>query len=39
MTSSYTPVMWTTVPFMALAALVYLSLGPYPDFKTAESQT
>jgi MFS family permease len=39
LTSSYAPVMWTTVPFMALAALVYLSLGPYPDFTEPENKT
>jgi MFS family permease len=33
-TRSYTPVMWTAVPFLAIAALLYLSLGPYPDFPT-----
>src|SRR5690606_17202189 len=31
-TQSYTPVMWTAVPFLALAAVFYLSLGAYPDF-------
>jgi len=35
-TRSYTPVMWTAVPFLAIAALLYLSLGAYPDFTTAE---
>lgn len=32
-TRSYAPVMWTAVPFLAIAALLYLSLGPYPDFE------
>lgn len=31
-TQSYAPVMWAAIPIMALAALVYLSLGRYPDF-------
>lgn len=35
-TRSYTPVMWTAVPFLALAALIYLTLGPYPDFNKQE---
>lgn len=35
-TRSYTPVMWTAVPFLAIAALFYLSLGPYPDFTKQE---
>lgn len=39
MTRSYTPVMWTTVPFLTVAALFYLSLGPYPDFTKPESQS
>jgi predicted MFS family arabinose efflux permease len=34
MTRSYTPVMWAAVPFVLLAALLYLSLGPYPEFST-----
>jgi MFS family permease len=37
-THSYTPVMWTAVPFLALAAVLYLSLGAYPDFDKAEGQ-
>jgi MFS family permease len=32
MTGSYTPVMWAAVPFVLAAALLYLSLGPYPEF-------
>jgi hypothetical protein len=32
MTKSYVPVMWTAVPFVLVAALLYLSLGRYPDF-------
>lgn len=32
LTQSYTPVMWTAVPFLGLAAVFYLSLGRYPDF-------
>lgn len=36
-TRSYTPVMWTAVPFLAVAALFYLSLGPYPDFTRREA--
>lgn len=31
-TRSYTPVMWTAVPFLAVAGVLYYSLGPYPDF-------
>lgn len=31
-TRSYTPVMWVAVPFVLVAGLLYLSLGPYPDF-------
>ena len=37
LTKSYTPVMWTAVPFLAIAALLYLSLGPYPDFTKQEA--
>lgn len=37
-TKSYTPVMWTAVPFLAVAALFYLSLGPYPDFTKQEAK-
>jgi predicted MFS family arabinose efflux permease len=32
LTRSYTPVMWTAVPFLGLAAVLYASLGSYPDF-------
>ena len=38
-TKSYTPVMWTAVPFLAIAALFYLSLGPYPDFTQHKETT
>lgn len=38
LTKSYTPVMWTAVPFLAVAALLYLSLGPYPDFTRQEAK-
>ncbi|HEX8055783.1 MAG TPA: MFS transporter [Novosphingobium sp.] len=38
LTKSYTPVMWTAVPFLAVAALFYLSLGPYPDFTKQEQE-
>ena len=31
-TRSYTPVMWTAVPFLLAAALLYASLGRYPTF-------
>lgn len=31
-TRSYTPVMWTAVPVLLLASLIYLSLGQYRDF-------
>lgn len=31
-TRSYTPVMWTAAPFLLAAALLYASLGRYPDF-------
>lgn len=31
-TRSYSPVMWTAVPFLLAAALLYASLGRYPDF-------
>ena len=37
-TQSYEPVMWAAIPVMALAALVYLSLGTYPDFDQAARQ-
>jgi predicted MFS family arabinose efflux permease len=37
-TKSYTPVMWTAVPFLAVAAMFYLSLGPYPDFTKQEAK-
>lgn len=36
---SYIPVMWTAVPFLLVAALFYLSLGPYPDFAKRETRT
>jgi MFS family permease len=36
-TRSYIPVMWTAVPFLAVAALLYLWLGPYPDFEKREA--
>jgi predicted MFS family arabinose efflux permease len=36
-TRSYTPVMWAAVPFLALGALLYLWLGPYPEFEKAEA--
>jgi MFS family permease len=36
-TRSYAPVMWAAVPFLAVAALLYLSLGPYPDFEKQEA--
>jgi predicted MFS family arabinose efflux permease len=36
-TRSYAPVMWTAVPFLALAALLYLTLGRYPDFEKREA--
>lgn len=35
MTGSYIPVMWTAIPFLAVAALLYVSLGSYPDFAKA----
>ena len=31
-TQSYEPVMWAAVPVLALAAMIYLTLGKYPDF-------
>jgi len=34
---SYTPVMWAAVPFVFVAALLYMSLGPYPDFNKREA--
>jgi len=37
-TRSYTPVMWTAVPFLAAAALLYMSLGAYPDFTGGEER-
>lgn len=37
-TRSYTPVMWAAVPFLAIAALLYLSLGPYPDFSKPNAE-
>jgi len=36
-THSYTPVMWAAVPFVLLAALLYLSLGRYPEFDKQET--
>lgn len=32
LTDTYTPVMLAAVPLLALSAIFYLSLGPYPDF-------
>lgn len=38
LTKSYTPVMWAALPILALATLVYLSLGRYPDFQPGTSK-
>jgi MFS family permease len=35
-THSYEPTMWAAVPILAVAALLYLSLGKYPDFTKRE---
>lgn len=35
---SYVPVMWTAVPFLLVAGLLYLSLGPYPNFSRPRAQ-
>lgn len=32
LTRSYTPVMWAAVPVLVIAAILYLSLGRYPEF-------
>lgn len=32
LTGSYDPVLWATMPLCALAALLFLTLGPYPEF-------
>ncbi|MCB2074878.1 MAG: MFS transporter [Novosphingobium sp.] len=32
LTQSYEIVLWAAVPVLTVAALLYLSLGPYPDF-------
>lgn len=34
---SYEPVLWGTIPLFALGALLYASLGPYPDFEKRET--
>jgi len=35
-TQSYEPVMWAAVPILMLSALLYASLGPYPDFSESK---
>jgi len=35
---SYDPVLWATIPLCALAALLFLSLGPYPDFTEPKAE-
>jgi MFS family permease len=35
-TQSYEPVMWAAVPVLAMAAMIYLTLGKYPDFSNNE---
>jgi MFS family permease len=35
---SYEPVLWATIPLFALGALLFASLGPYPDF-TKQKET
>lgn len=35
---SYDPVLWATAPLCAFAALLFLSLGPYPDFAEPEAE-
>lgn len=37
-TQSYEPVLWGTIPLFALGALLFASLGPYPDFSKQESE-
>lgn len=37
MTLSYEPVMWAAVPVMTVSALLYVSLGSYPDFSRDRS--
>lgn len=37
-TQSYEPVLWAALPCLALASLVYLSLGAYPRFGKAPAQ-
>lgn len=37
-TQSYTPVLWAALPLLTLAALVYFSLGRYPDFECGGAQ-
>jgi predicted MFS family arabinose efflux permease len=37
-TQSYEPVLWGTIPLFALGALLFASLGPYPDFSKRESE-
>ena len=36
-THSYVPVMWAAIPFLLVAALLYATLGRYPDFRTEAS--
>jgi predicted MFS family arabinose efflux permease len=36
-TNSYEPVLWGTIPLFALGALLYASLGRYPDFAKRET--
>ena len=37
-TQSYEPVMWVAMPILIVAALVYASLGAYPDFSEDDSE-
>ncbi len=37
-TRSYTPMMWAAVPVLSIAAIIYYSLGSYPDFSNDEAK-
>jgi MFS family permease len=37
-TQSYNPVLWAALPMYTIGALLYLSLGAYPDFATKQKE-
>jgi MFS family permease len=37
-TGSYTALLWTAVPVMALCSLMFFGLGPYPQFNRPDEE-